>query len=98
MFCLVLIWFQTVCKGYWQTTKAVASTIIIKSLPGSDIFNQCLSAAGIRSCPKVIKKKNSCSTQLSMKFQLLIKTEILINKEVSCVKSLRYCIYHDNKC
>ena len=31
-----------------------------------------------------------------MKFQLLIKTEIPTNKEVSCFKSLRCYIYHAN--
>ena len=35
----------------------------------------------------------SCSTQLSMKFQLLIKTKIQTNEEVSCSKTLRCCIY-----
>ena len=40
----------------------------------------------------------SCSTQLSTKFQQLIKTKIPTNKDVSCFKSLRYCIYHANKC
>ena len=43
-------------------------------------------------------KKMSCSTQLSTKFQLLIKTKIPKSKEVSCFKSLRCCIYHANKC
>ena len=38
----------------------------------------------------------SCSTQLSTKFQLHRKTKILTNKEVSCFKSLRCCIYHAN--
>ena len=46
--------------------------------------------------PEVIKLF-SCSTQLSTKFQLLIKTKIRTNKEVSCFKSLR-CIYHAKKC
>ena len=46
--------------------------------------------------PEVIKLF-SCSTQLSMKFQLLIKTKVLTNEEVPCFKSLR-CIYHANKC
>ena len=54
----------------------------------------------------------SCSTQLSTKFQLLIKTkiptneEVLLliktkiptNEEVFCFKSLRCGIYHANKC
>ena len=38
--------------------------------------------------PEVIKLL-SCSTQLSPKFQLLLKTAIPTNKEVSCFKSLR---------
>ena len=33
----------------------------------------------------------SCSTQLSTKYQLLIKTIIQTNKEFSCFKSLRCC-------
>ena len=40
----------------------------------------------------------SCSIQLSKKFQLLIKTKIRTNEEVSCFKSLRCCIYHANEC
>ena len=40
----------------------------------------------------------SCSTPLSTKFQLHIKTKIRTNKTFSCFKSLRCCIYHANKC
>ena len=47
--------------------------------------------------PEVIKLL-LCSTQLSKKFQLLLKTRIWTNKEVSCFKSLRWCIYHAIKC
>ena len=43
-------------------------------------------------------KTFSCSTQLSMKFQLLIKTKIPSNEEVSFFKSYRCCIDHANKC
>ena len=32
-----------------------------------------------------------------LNFQLLIKTKIPANDEVSCFKSLRCCIYHANK-
>ena len=42
-------------------------------------------------------KTFSCSTQLSTKFQLLIKAKIPTNEEVSCFKSLRCCIYHAHK-
>ena len=45
-----------------------------------------------------IIKLVSCSTQLSTKFQLLIKIKIPTNKEISCLKSLRRCIYHADKC
>ena len=51
----------------------------------------------LSSGPEVIKLF-SCSTQLSTKFQLLIKTKIPINKEDSCFKSLNRCIYHADKC
>ena len=47
--------------------------------------------------PEVIKLF-PCSTQLSTKFQLLIKTKIPTNEEDSCFESLRCCIYHANKC
>ena len=30
--------------------------------------------------------------------ELLLKTTILTNKEISCTKSLIWCIYHANKC
>ena len=40
----------------------------------------------------------SCSIQLSMKFQLLIKTKILTNQEVYCFESLKCCILYANKC
>ena len=39
----------------------------------------------------------SCSTQMGTIFNLLIKTEIQI-KEVSCIKSLRWCSYCAYKC
>ena len=46
--------------------------------------------------PEVIKLFSS-SAQLRMKFQLLIKTKIPINSEVSCFKSIS-CINHAKKC
>ena len=59
----------------------------------SDIKSQAISA----NAEQVIKLF-SCSTQLSMKFQLLIKTKISTNEEVSCFKSLRCCNYPAHKC
>ena len=49
------------------------------------------------SGPEVIKLF-SYSTQLSTKFNLLIKTRLPTNEEVFCFKTLRCCIYHANKC
>ena len=43
-------------------------------------------------------KPFTCSTQLSMNFQLLILTKMLDNKDKSCFNTLRYCIYPANKC
>ena len=40
-----------------------------------------------------IIKPFSCSTRLSMKFQLLLKNKIPKNEEVSYFKSLRFCLY-----
>ena len=40
----------------------------------------------------------SCSTQLSMKLQLLTKDKMLKNKDFSCFKTLKCCIYLANKC
>ena len=39
-----------------------------------------------------VKQMFSCSTQLSKKFQLLIKTKISTNEEVACFKFLR-CLF-----
>ena len=40
----------------------------------------------------------SCSSRLSMKFQLLIETKMLENKEIYCIQTLVCCIYHAYKC
>ena len=64
-------------------------------LLSADFFffqNQCLCEflAGIQLGPEAITPFFSCSTQLSMKFQLFKKhTKILTNEEVSCFKPLR---------
>ena len=51
----------------------------------------------LEAWPQVIKLF-SYSAQLRVKFQLVIKTKIPSNKEVSSFKSLRCCIYHAYKC
>ena len=50
-----------------------------------------------RSGPEVIKLF-TCSTQLSMGLQLLLKAKMLKNRCFSCFKALIYCIDHDYKC
>ena len=47
--------------------------------------------------PEVIKHF-SCSTQLNTKLQILIKTKIPTNEDVSCFKSLRCYTDHADKC
>ena len=44
--------------------------------------------------PKIIKRFQK--TQLSMKFQLLIKTKISKNKDFSCFQTIQCCIYLAN--
>ena len=53
----------------------------------------CSDSTRILSSGLKVIKLFSCSNQLSMKFQLLIKTKIATNKQVSCFKSLRCCIF-----
>ena len=55
------------------------------------------SAVVVLPGPEVIKLF-SCSTQLSIAFQLLIKPEMLKNKDFSCFQTLIFCIYDAYKC
>ena len=50
--------------------------------------------------PRVYKTSFLCLTQLSMEFQLLIKTKMLKSIYVSCLKQLTRCtcIYPAYKC
>ena len=48
-------------------------------------------------CLKVQGPFPSCSTELSMKFQLLIKGKMVKNKDFSCFKTPICCIYPANK-
>ena len=61
---------------------------------------QCFYPIGFQNTktgPKVIKLF-SCLTELSTKFQMLIKIKIPKSEEVSSFKSLRCGIYYANKC
>ena len=80
--------------------KALSGLLTTSSITRS-LRELCFSDVGLPGKHRLgleVLKLFSCSTQLSMKFQLLIKTKIPTNEEVSCFKSLRCCIYHANKC
>ena len=66
------------------------------ALSGSLIW----SGSNLSACNSGLEviKLFSCSTQLSTKFQILIKTKIPTNEEVSWFKSLKCCMYYANKC
>ena len=55
------------------------------------------SAVMVLPGPEVIKLF-TCSTQLNIEFQMLIKTEMLKSKDFSCFQTLIFCIYHAYKC
>ena len=59
----------------------------------TSVFEPCYEKPG----PEVIKK-NSCSTQLSMKFKLLINSKIVGIKGMFMPRSLKIVIYPANKC
>ena len=78
------------------------TTYISVDLAQHEIFRAKVGKGGIKHktwClpgPEVIKLF-SCSTQLSMEFQMLIKPRMLKNKRFSCFQQLRCCIYHAHK-
>ena len=72
-------------------------TAKLKYPPNVSVLQYLFTSGTHREGPNVIKLF-SCSTQLSTKFQLLIRTKIPTNKKVSCFKSLRCFIYHANQC
>ena len=59
----------------------------LRKLLTSDIIGFCYAAQLLHD-----QSPRLCSTQGSMKFQLLIKTKMLKNKDISCFKTLRCCI------
>ena len=89
--------------GYLQhISSRFADSVMAKdnhvcTLIGSLVHSDIHVPAAYHPGPQVIKLI-SCSTQLSTKFQPLIKTKIPTNEEVNCFKPLRCCIYHANKC
>ena len=87
--------FQTLCMpGYFHDFRCL--------LIFFNFFKSTISKSSylllIRSPGPEIIKLFSCTSQLSIKFQLLIKTKTLTNEGVSCFKSLRSGIHHANKC
>ena len=51
---------------------------------------------GVKPGPEAIKLF-SCSTQLSIEFEMLITTKMLKSKDFYCFQTLISCIYHANK-
>ena len=87
-------------SNYVESAKLRLSIHVIQYMQTPDPFAHTLHVIDIDLLipgPEVIKLF-SCSTQLSTKFQLLIKTKIPKSEEVSCFKSLRCCIHLANKC
>ena len=90
---------------YWKSSKPhqVSSTtlssssrhFILDGLQGNTTYF--FQVCDIWPGPEIIKPF-SCSTQRFMKFQLLIYTKMLIKIFFSCFQSLRWCIYHADKC
>ena len=91
----LFVWF--VVKRPSQQLWSCGDGQLTQPLPLDQQFNSLLS---VLSGPAYVWpgtgviKLFSCSTKLSTKFQLLIKTKIPTNEEVSCFKSLRCCIHH----
>ena len=79
----------------WFTFKKKTHSTIGNCIPSKILYGEKLNMT--RTGSEVIKLF-SFSTQLSTKFQLLIKAKIPTNEDVYCFKSLICCIYHANKC
>ena len=58
----------------------------------------CNTGAYMMARPRGYKTFFVLNSTESTKFQLLTITTIQTNKDVSCNMSLKYCIYHANKC
>ena len=59
-----------------------------------DSVISCHVIAGSKPGPRVIE----CSTKLNIRFQLLRNTKILTDKDFSCFKTVKCCIYPGYKC
>ena len=70
-----------------RSASLAMSTCVLKALPGKlDIK---------RHSPSILY---SFSSQLSLKFHLIIKTKVLTDEGVSRFNFIRCCIYHANCC
>ena len=93
----VSYWYICLCQ--WPRLKMMQNLCFLSDYAGILTAVVCKKETVLmydKHAPKYIKLF-SCSTELSTKFQLLIKAKIPKNKEVSCFKALRCCIYHAHK-
>ena len=95
-----------VCLPYLRFQTQLPETLLFFIWSNTDIRyctnsfkNKLAPRARVAIRPRGYKTFFLCSTQLSTstKFQLLIKTKMPTNKEVSCFTTLRCCIYPANK-
>ena len=84
---------------WWYSWKSFSKKLILKIQQMTKNMKNYPVGKELRIYPCTgpkVTKLFSCSTQLSMQFQLFINTKIPTNKEVSCFKPLRCGIYHAN--
>ena len=95
----VLLSTHYICFG-WEIKKIVFQyTLLSEGLFICEFLSNVLTFNHfnwVNNWPEVIELF-ACPTQLSMKFQLVMKTQMLKYKNFSCFQTLRCCIYHAYK-
>ena len=88
------LWLTIACEELRVFGEFRKLTKVIQDLP-QDLIGL---LEMVKYCPgPEIMKLFSCSTQLSINFQLLIKAKMLKYIDFSCYQPLSWCIYPANK-
>ena len=88
------LWLTIACEELRVFGEFRKLTKVIQDLP-QDLIGL---LEMVKYCPgSEIMKLFSCSTQLSIKFQLLIKAKMMKHTDFSCYQPLNWCIYPANK-
>ena len=92
---VLAILFVNKCHQIFKTDQIYITFIFVKKIEERNILNYISVNVFVLyltfyPCPKIIKLF-SCSSQLSMKFQLLIKAKMLKNKDFSCFYIMAWC-------